>query len=90
VLRVQIGGCSPRGTAMTVGWTRGTPSTARIAQTSGMVSVQADRGLDDALRLMSVGTRVDDRTVAEIAVAVVDGEIRLDDAPTSGAIVSPP
>jgi len=49
---------------------------ARIAQAQGMVSVQADCTLPDALRLMNDRAIVQGRTLDEIATAVLDRTIR--------------
>lgn len=51
---------------------------ARVAQAMGMVSVQVDCTVDDALTTMSEQAAVSRSTVREIAEAVVDGSIRFD------------
>ena len=48
----------------------------RVAQASGMVSVQADCTIDGAVVLMETRAVSARRTLEEIAAAVVDGAIR--------------
>lgn len=59
----------------------GTPGPNRVlalANAMGMVSVQADCTLDEALDLIVDRAQIARCTVYEIAVAVVDGSIRFD------------
>jgi AmiR/NasT family two-component response regulator len=53
-----------------------TGRTARIAQAMGMVSIQADCTIDDALTMISNRAMVEHHTVEEIAISVIDGSIR--------------
>jgi hypothetical protein len=57
----------------------GDQSNARIAQASGMVSVQVDCTVDDALVLMQARADSDDRSLDAVARSVVHGDIRFDD-----------
>ena len=51
----------------------------QIAQAQGMVSVQVDCTLDEALLLMRARAASNDLSLAYIAKAVLDGNIRFDD-----------
>jgi hypothetical protein len=51
----------------------------RLAQAQGMVSVQVDCTLDEALLLMRARAASSDLSLAYIAEAVLDGSIRFDD-----------
>ena len=50
----------------------------RIAQAQGMVSAQVDCTLDQALLLMRARAKSSDLSLAYIAKAVLDGNIRFD------------
>jgi AmiR/NasT family two-component response regulator len=57
----------------------GTPyGSARVHQASGMVSVQAACTPDEALALMEARAVQIDRTLAEIALGVIDHSITFD------------
>jgi hypothetical protein len=49
-----------------------------VSQASGMVSVQADCSLDDALALMKERAQVSGESLLEIAAATVDRRIRFE------------
>jgi hypothetical protein len=49
-----------------------------VSQASGMVSVQADCSLDDALALMKERAQVCGESLLEIAAATVDRRIRFE------------
>jgi AmiR/NasT family two-component response regulator len=51
----------------------------QIAQAQGMVSVQVDCTLDDALLLMRARAASSDLSLAYVAEAILDGSIRFDD-----------
>ena len=51
----------------------------RVARAQGMVSVQAECSLNNALLLMSARAASNDLTLACVATAVLDGNIRFDD-----------
>jgi len=51
----------------------------QIAQAQGIVSVQVDCTLDEALLLMRARAASNDLSLAYIAKAVLDGNIRFDD-----------
>jgi hypothetical protein len=51
----------------------------QVAQAQGMVSVQVDCTLDEALLTMRLRARSSDLSVAYIAKAVLDGNVRFDD-----------
>jgi hypothetical protein len=51
----------------------------QIAQVQGMVSAQVDCTLDEALLLMRARAASSDLSLAYIAKAVLDGNIRFDD-----------
>jgi hypothetical protein len=48
----------------------------RVAQATGMVSVQASCSVDDALGMIEERARVIDLTTEEVAVSVVDRRFR--------------
>lgn len=50
-----------------------------IAQAQGMVSVQVDCTLDEALLLMRARAASSDVSLAYVANAILDGSIRFDD-----------
>ena len=52
--------------------------TSRVAQASGMVSVQADCGPSHAIVLMRARAEQTDRTLEQIATAVIAREIRFE------------
>jgi len=51
---------------------------AKVAQAQGMISVQVPCTLDEALLILSARARTDERSVEQVASAVVAGEIRFD------------
>ena len=59
--------------------TNGGDPSDRIAQAQGMVAVQADCSLDEALLLMRARARSNDLSLAYVACAVLDGHIRFCD-----------
>ena len=64
---------------MEMGNGSGFAHSARVTQASGMVSVQAECSVDDALVLMRDRATVQGQTLDEIAEAVLDRRIRFGD-----------
>jgi len=56
----------------------GSVPSATVAQAQGMVSVQVPCTLDEALLILSARARSDERSVDQVASAVVAGELRFD------------
>jgi len=52
--------------------------TARVSRAAGMISVQANCGVEEALILMHTRAAATRVTVDEIAEAVIDGAVRFD------------
>ena len=56
----------------------GSVPSATVAQAQGMISVQVPCTLDEALSILNARARSDERSVEQIANAVVAGEVRFD------------
>jgi len=56
----------------------GSVPSATVAQAQGMISVQVPCTLDEALLILRARARSDERSVEQIANAVVAGEVRFD------------
>jgi hypothetical protein len=56
----------------------GAVPSATVAQAQGMISVQVPRTLDEALPLLGARARTNHLSVEQVALAVIEGEVRFD------------